>query len=74
MTNPKSYTKNELILDPFSPWNQANGDEPLLIIRAEDWKVVLFLAALQNNNERTIQYALSAEALKKWHDENDIPF
>lgn len=74
MSNPKSYTKNELILDPFSPWNMACTDEPLLIVRSEDWKTVVFLAALQLNNERTVQYLNSAEALKKWHDENDIPF
>jgi hypothetical protein len=74
MSNPKSYTKNELVLDPFSPWNQAHNDEPLLIIRAEDWKIAVFLAALQTNNDKTVHYLNSAEALKRWHDDNDIPF
>ena len=73
-----SYTKNEAILDPRSDWNQAEDNEPIFVVRANNWRAVIFLAALVKNDEATAMCLNHAERMKRWHDaevsDDDIPF
>jgi hypothetical protein len=70
-------TKAQQILDLHSAWNQAPNDEPVFVIRCDDWRYVMFLAlnSKDKGGNRCMQ-ALFKQALemKKYHDENDIPF
>ena len=74
--NRKSFTKNEQILDPNSDWNKAEGDEPIFVVRANNWRAVIFLAALIKVDQGTWLCLNNAEAMKRWHcdDDDDIPF
>lgn len=70
-------TKVQQILDPWSTWNQAHNNEPVFVVKAEDWRFILLFAALTTDKGgRTSPQQLidQALAMKKWHDENDIPF
>lgn len=68
-----SYTKNEAILDPQSDWNQAHDDEPLFVVRANNWRAVIFLAALAKNSAASAMALNHAERMKAYSDEDDIP-
>jgi hypothetical protein len=72
----RSYSKNEYILDPRSDWNNAADDEPIFVVRANNWRAVIFLAALLRTNEATGWCLNVAERMKAWDcDEDDkIPF
>jgi hypothetical protein len=72
----RSYSKNEYILDPRSDWNNAADDEPIFVVRANNWRAVIFLAALLRTNEATGWCLNVAERMKAWGcDEDDkIPF
>ena len=71
-----SYTKNEAILDPQSDWNLAADDEPVFVVRANNWRAVIFLAALAKNDAATAMCLNAAERMRAWScDEDDkIPF
>jgi hypothetical protein len=71
-----SYTKNEQILDPNSDWNRADNDEPIFVVRANNWRAVVFLAALIKGDDATWLCLNNAEAMKRWHldGDDDIPF
>lgn len=71
-----SYTKNEAILDPRSDWNLAADDEPVFVVRANNWRAVIFLAALVKNDAATAMALNHAERMRAWCcDEDDkIPF
>lgn len=70
-----SYTKNDQILNPKSDWNQAHTDEPVFVIRANNWKAAMALAVIlvRNNAEETglIDAVL---AMREYHKNSDIPF
>jgi len=70
-------TKVQQVLDPWSVWNQAPNDEPLFILKAEEWRYVMLLAL--NSKDKGGRMSMQelydkAVAMKKYHDENDIPF
>lgn len=68
-------TKAALILDPFSPWNQAPNDEPVCVVRASEWREVLFMALrMKPNTEPYRKMYATAMRMKAYSDENDIPF
>lgn len=73
-----SYTKNEQILDPQSDWNRAENNEPVFVVRANNWRAVIFLAALVKNDASTAMCLNHAERMKAWNDnggcDDDIPF
>lgn len=74
----RSYTKNEYILDPRSDWNAAEDNEPVFVVRASNWRAVIFLAALVTNKDATGWALNVAERMKAWDDatvsDDDIPF
>lgn len=72
--SPRMYTKNEQILDPQSDWNQAANDEPVFIVRANNWRAVLFLAAIVKAAGATEMCLNHMEEMKAFHEGNDIPF
>jgi hypothetical protein len=67
-------TKAQMILDQQSDWNQAPNDEPIFVVRANNWRAVIFLAALVKNDAATAMCLNHAEHMKQYNDENDIPF
>lgn len=70
-------TKQEQILDPWSAWNAAPNAEPVFVVRADDWRLVMFLAAFtlhQGGRTAPSQLLESAVEMKEWSDANDIPF
>lgn len=68
-------TKTQLILDPYSVWNQSANDEPLVILRSEDWRRVMALAIVKDSKDPAFKVLFEAALkLKKYHEENDIPF
>lgn len=68
-------TKGAQIINPQSDWNQAPNEEPVFVLRAVNWKAALILIALTKSNNRTSDELLAtAMAMKKYHDDNDIPF
>lgn len=75
----RSYTKNEYILDPKSDWNNAENDEPVFVVRASNWRAVIFLAALVTNKDATGWCLNVAERMRAWDmdelpTDDDIPF
>lgn len=70
------HTKNEYILDPRSDWNTCGGDEPVFVVRANNWRAIIFLAAMVKSEEATAMCLNAAEAMRAWHldDDDDIPF
>lgn len=72
----QSFTKNEQILDPNSDWNKAEDNEPIFVVRANNWRAVIFLAATVKSDEATWLCLNQAEAMKTWHldGDDDIPF
>lgn len=69
-----SHTKNEQILDPQSDWNQAKDDEPVFVIRAYNWRAVIFMAAIVKDDKATCMCLNHAEAMKRYYQDDDIPF
>lgn len=67
----RSYTKNEYILDPKSDWNLAADDEPVFVVRANNWRAIIFLAALVTNNDSTGWCLNVAERMRAWYCEED---
>lgn len=70
-------TKGEHLLMQYGPWNAAPLDEPVLIVRAEDWRLVLAMAAVATDKggRMTAQELLAqAVEMKAYSDENTIPF
>lgn len=70
-------TKVQQILDPYSLWNTLPNDEPVFVLRAEDWRYVMLLAlnSKDKGSHMSMQslYAQAVE-MKQYHDDNDIPF
>lgn len=68
-------TKMEQILDPYSRWNQTPNDEPVVVLRAEEWRRVIALAIVKERTDPMgnllLQWGLQ---MKQYYDENDIPF
>lgn len=62
-----SYTKNEAILDPKSDWNLADDNEPVFVVRANNWRAVIFLAALVTSAEGTAMCMNHAERMRSYH-------
>lgn len=68
-------TKSQLILDPYSVWNQAHINEPLVILRSDDWRRVMEIALVKESCDPAFMILFNAALkLKAYHDENDIPF
>jgi len=68
-------TKAQQVLDPQSDWNQAGNDEPVFVLRANNWRAALLLIAVTKGDNRTVDDLLeTALAMRKWHIENDIPY
>jgi hypothetical protein len=70
-------TKVQQVLNPFSPWNAAPNAEPVFVIRAEDWRYIMLLALnSKDKGGHMCMQSLFDQALemKKYHDDNDIPF
>lgn len=69
-------TKSQMILDPYSVWNQAGNNEPLVILRSNDWREVMAIALIKEDIKDPAFKILfeAALKLKEYHDENDIPF
>jgi hypothetical protein len=72
----RSYTKKEQVLEFHSDWNQAKDNEPIFVVRANNWRALIFLAALVKNDAATEMCLNVAERMKAWDaDEDDkIPF
>lgn len=68
-------TKVEQILDPRSDWNLAEDDEPIFVIRANNWKGAMMLALLSRNDPASdMMYEIAAK-MREWFKRNeDIPF
>lgn len=70
-----AVTKGEQILDQHSRWNQAPNNEPIFVLRAEDWRRVMALAIVRDGTDPMQKLLFDwATAMKEYHDENDIPF
>lgn len=68
-------TKAEMILDPHSVWNQVANNEPLVILRSEDWRRVMALAIVKESCDPAHKILFEAAlALKQYFEDNDIPF
>lgn len=68
-------TKQEQILDPHSDWNQATNDEPVFVIRANNWKAAMIVACMiKEDNATSIAMFETAAAMRAYHLDNDIPF
>lgn len=67
-------TKVQQILDPHSDWNQAPNDEPVFVLRANNWRAAMYLALIvEGEKARQIAFDAALE-LKNYHEDNDIPF
>jgi hypothetical protein len=65
-------TKNEQILDPRSDWNQAADDEPVFIIRANNWKAALLVAMLiPGDAAEKVGLTDSALDMREYHESAD---
>jgi hypothetical protein len=70
-------TKQEWILNPHSPWNAAPNNEPVMVIRADQWRYVMLLALnTKDKGGWTSMPELYKQAveMKKYFEDNDIPF
>lgn len=67
-------TKVQQILNPKSDWNQAPNEEPVFVVRANNWRAAMFLALIVDGKDARKFAFDAALELKKYHDENDIPF
>ena len=68
-------TKQEMILDPQSDWNQAKNDEPLFVLRAVNWKAALMIISMLERENSTSEDLLETALDMRSHvRDNDIPF
>lgn len=70
-------TKAQQVLDPYSRWNASANDEPVFVLRAEDWRYVMLLALnAKDKGGHMSMPSLYAQAveMKAYSDENTIPF
>ena len=67
-------TKDQQILDPKSDWNQAPGDEPVFVVRANNWRAAMYLALIVEGKAARKMAFDAALELKRYHEENNIPF
>jgi len=70
-------TKVEQVLNPYSAWNAAPNAEPVFVLRADDWRFMLLFAALSADKGGRLtptELMKHAVEMKKYSDENDIPF
>ncbi len=71
----KPETKQQQVLNPHSDWNQAANDEPVFVIRANNWKAALIVAALAKDDNGSAKALIdTALAMREYHLDNDIPF
>jgi hypothetical protein len=70
-------TKVHEILNPYSTWNSLNDNEPIYIVRTEDWRLVMYFAintSAKDGYTSMPNLLDTALKMKEWHDANDIPF
>lgn len=68
-------TKIEQVLNVQSAWNQAPNDEPVFVVRAEDWSIIM-RAALSGDPSTPWRKMLFDHAIemRAYDKDNDIPF
>lgn len=71
----KGFTKNQQILDPKSDWNLAKPDEPVFVIRANNWRAALMIACLVRESKNVVESGYMDTALAmRAYNADDIPF
>lgn len=68
-------TKMKQILDPYSQWNMVPDNEPVVVLRAEDWRRVMELSIVRDLSDPMGKLLFDwACEMREYHIENDIPF